>query len=74
MNSDIDYGDTVRVNEKAPGRYHPGEMGAACGFWQVEVQEIATKYGEELGTTMCTVEFDDGETVEIPTQLLTKVG
>jgi len=37
-----------------------------CGFWTIEKDEIALSFGEPLGTTMVTVEYSNGEDVQIP--------
>jgi hypothetical protein len=69
------WGDTVRVAEKQGLHlaWRPGSLGAICGLRKIETERQASSSSLELGTILYTVEFEDGESVEIPGDLLEPV-
>lgn len=69
----FDYGDEVEIIKTAPDKYHPGEPGAVVGFIQINNDYLLLKYNEEFGTILCSVEFGDGTTIEIPEKYLVKL-
>jgi hypothetical protein len=60
------WGDLARVNLLAPKKFRPGELGEVCGIWEITTEENSKALEEPLGTTIYTVEFSDGVSVEIP--------
>lgn len=72
MTRRVTWGDVVRVSEKAPGLYHPGEIGDVCGLRTdpytpgvIDVNRIA-----EDVALIVLVEFSNGKAVEIPESYL----
>jgi hypothetical protein len=68
MTPEFSWGDTVKVVEPAPLEFRLGMLGAVCGLWVKS--DPGARGGEQR---MYTVEFGDGQTLEIPGYFLTKV-
>lgn len=52
------WGDVVRIVPSAPAEDRPGELASVCGLWETE------------GGLLVLVEYSDGESREIPEQML----
>ena len=44
-----------------------------CGIRSVEAAEVAAELGEPVGSVLYLVEFDDGDSLELPERLLERV-
>jgi hypothetical protein len=66
------WGDSVRVVERHGARidWRPGAVGSICGMHKVEGREQEEAHGFASGTVVYTVEFEDGESAQIPEDAL----
>ena len=60
-----DWNDSVLVKIDAPKQFHPGEVGVICGMSEIKFEEIAKKYHAELGDWIYTVEFQNGNDIQV---------
>lgn len=62
------WGDSVRVAEVegALMTWRPGSVGSICGLRTIENEEQARSTALAVGTTVYTVEFEDGESAQVP--------
>lgn len=61
------WGDVVLIKESAPLNYRPGFKGCVCGI------QVSFEFDNELKSELYLIEFGDGEALEIPKILLSKV-
>lgn len=73
INSTYSYGDSVRINSNAPPKYKPNSMGSVCGYRIIESKDIATLFDYPIGSELCLVEFEDGISMEIPSDFLSRL-
>ena len=71
--SGFTWGETVRIRGGAPASYRPGALAAVCGMRQIENAEQAQQFSRSVETTVYLIEFGDGESVEIPEDLLERL-
>jgi len=66
------WGESVRVAEAGgiPISWRPGSVGSICGFRRIENEGEAVSSSFVIGTILYTVEFADGQSVEVPQQAL----
>lgn len=67
MRMEITWGDTIQVTGDAPLKYRPGQFAAVCGVRETSKGEAVTA---EL---IFTIEFGDGSSIDIPSELVEKV-
>lgn len=73
MKSDITWGDTVQVTQNAPSEYRAGQLGAVCGFWEIDNPNAEQRFKVPRGTMLYIVEFGDGNSVQVPETFLVKI-
>lgn len=66
------WGDSIRIDSSAPVIYHPGECGSISGLRQIDNQEMARSFRENIGAVVYIIEFGDGSSIEVPEQFLAK--
>jgi len=72
MKNKFTWGDPIIIVKNAPEKFNPGEFGSVCGFYKV-VSEIAAKEFEcSIGDWIYTVEFQEGNDMQIPEIYLEK--
>lgn len=64
------WNDLVIIKKEAPAKFHPGEIGVVCGMSKIQFEEVANKYGSQVGDWICTVEFGDGSDMQVPKNYL----
>lgn len=62
----FDWGDTVIIKQIAPKHYKPGARGSICGMRTIDSLETAKQFNQMIGSVLFLVEFNDGETLEVP--------
>ena len=69
------WGDSVRVAETEGVRidWRPGAIGSVCGVRRVETEQQAKLSSFPIGTVIYTVEFNDGESTQVPEEALERV-
>ena len=70
--SKFDYGETVKISENAPKKYHPSEIGFVCGMIDIDSVEAATAYDCIGSDWLYTVELLNGSSLQIPEKYLEK--
>jgi len=73
LSSLILLGDTVTVKQNNPDPLRKGEIGSVYGMLIDASPEAIKQFNQKIGEEFYLVEFDDGETLEIPGSYLTKV-
>ena len=68
----FDYGETVKISENAPKKYHPSEIGFVCGMIDIDSVEAATAYDCIGSDWLYTVELLNGSSLQIPEKYLEK--
>ena len=68
--SKFDYGDTVKILENAPEKYHPSEIGFICGMIDIDSEKAAFAYDCVGSEWLYTVELLDGSSLQIPEKYL----
>jgi hypothetical protein len=63
------WGQSVRVSDKAPNDYRPGQYASVCGIREIARDDPSMPH-EPIGTPMYIIEFSDGSSIEVPEQLL----
>ncbi len=71
LDSIFNWGDTILIKQIAPERYKPGFQGCICGMRTIDSVEVATQFDQKIGSELYLIEFDNGETLEIPIFFLT---
>lgn len=66
LNPTFNWGDSVIIKESAPKNYNPGYIGCICGMREIESTEEAKEFDVEISTKLYLIEFDDGNSIEIP--------
>ena len=61
-----DWNEAVRVVEEAPQGFRPGQVGSVVSMRNLESRSEELETGVQVGTALYTVEFYDGEMIEIP--------
>jgi hypothetical protein len=69
----ITWGDTIQVKKDSPEKFYPGRLGAICGVRELVSSTSSNMLNSLVNTRIYTVEFGDGNTVEIPAKYLIKV-
>ena len=64
------WGDFVKIKEISPSKYEPGKLGSICGIWTINSPVTSHEYEMPFGTVMYTIEFEDGNAIEIPEDYL----
>jgi hypothetical protein len=64
------WGNAVRIKSEAGPDMRPGSLASVCGMTEVKTRVLAEALGCAIGTTVFTVEFEDGSSIEIPEALL----
>lgn len=70
LNSDFNWGDAVTVRSDAPCEYRPSNKGSVCAIFRVDSPEQSGHLGHPIGTILCSVEFNSGDTIDVPEQFL----
>ncbi len=70
LNFNFDWGDPVMIKQNAPQCYKPGSQGCICGIRIIDSKEIAQQFDQIIGSELFLVEFNNGETLEIPKNFL----
>jgi hypothetical protein len=70
----LNWGDVIHVSESAPHIYRPGELGWIVGKGHVDNQALADELNIAVGTVIRTVEFENGDAIDIPIQFLEPYG
>lgn len=70
LESNFNYGDCVVVKKNAPNYYKPGFSGCICGIRMLDTQDVVLQFNNEINSEIYLVEFNDGETLEIPKNYL----
>lgn len=71
LDSNFNWGDVVVIKLIAPERYKPGFQGSVCGIRSIDSVEVSKQFDQMLGSELYLVEFNDGETLEVPKCYLT---
>ena len=66
LDSIFNWGDGVTIKQSAPEQYRPGFQGCVCGKRTIDSAEIAAEFGAMIHSELYLIEFNDGETIEIP--------
>lgn len=66
IDSSFDYGDAIVVKKHAPLSYKPGLSGCICGIRMIDSDEVAQQFNQKSGSELYLVEFEDGESLDIP--------
>lgn len=70
--SKFDYGEAIRISIDAPEKYHPSEIGFVCGMIDIDSEECARAYNCIGSDWLYTIEFLDGNSLEIPEKYIEK--
>ncbi len=70
--SEFDYGESIKISEEAPKKYHPSEVGFICGMIDIDSNEAAVAYDCIGSDWLYTVELLDGSSLQIPEKFLEK--
>lgn len=62
--------DVVGVKSDAPLQFRPNHAGVVVGSFRIESEAVADARGWPIGTILYTIEFPDGNALEIPEGLL----
>jgi len=73
LDSNFNWGDTVRIKSNAPKRYKPGSLGSICGIRIIDSVEVAKHFDQLLNSKLYLIEFGDGHALEIPQSFLTTI-
>ncbi len=71
LNRSFNYGDVVVIKQDAPLCYKPGSWGSICGVRTIDNLDTSQRFKQPLNSKLYLIEFDDGETLEIPQKFLT---
>lgn len=69
----FDYGDTVQVKPNAPVQYNPKAIGSICGIRQIKSEAVASYFQQAVNSNLYLIEFNDGNSIEIPEVYLLKI-
>lgn len=70
--SKFDYGESIKISNEAPDKYHPSEIGFICGMIDIDSQEAAIAYNCIGSNWLYTVELLNGSSLQIPEKYLEK--
>ena len=70
--SKFDYGESIKISNEAPKKYHPSELGFICGMIDIDSQEAAIAYNCIGSDWLYTVELLNGSSLQIPEKYLEK--
>jgi hypothetical protein len=63
----FDYGTEIIVNESAPPKYKPGNIGWVVGYREIKSIEMSNVFNQDIGCGIYTIEFeDDPDGIDIP--------
>jgi hypothetical protein len=68
---EFDWGETVQVSQDAAPRFRPGQVGWVVGKGCVDNPGLARSLDLPEGKEFRDIEFEDGEMVTVPVELLT---
>ncbi len=60
------WGDSIINKQIAPKHFKPGCKGSICGIRTIDSTELAKNFEQNINSELYLVEFNDGETLEIP--------
>lgn len=66
------WGDSVIIIKSAPDKFRPGESASICGFYKIKSPETAEQFTCNTGDWIYTVEFGDGDDIQIAEHYLEK--
>ena len=74
MNDDnkFDWGETVKVKDKAPTAFRPGQIASICEKTKIKSKLLADKHNVNMGDWVYTIEYIGGSDTEIPECYLEK--
>ena len=70
--SKFDYGESIKISNEAPKKYHPSELGFVCGMIDIDSKESAIDYDCIGSDWLYTVELLNGSSLQIPEKYLEK--
>jgi len=70
--NNFDYGETIKIVDHAPEKYHPSESGFICGMIEIDSDEAIIAYDCEGSDWLYTVELINGSSLQIPEKFLVK--
>jgi len=70
--SKFTWGDTVKIKLGSPKDFHPGEIASVCSLVKINPEDISIDPILIEPTWLYTVEFGDGNSIEIPECYLEK--
>lgn len=66
-------GEIVIIKQTAPQYYKPGSIGSICGIRTIDSKEVASQFGQAIGSELYLVEFNNGDSLEIPKVFLSSL-
>lgn len=69
----FNWGDTVKVKPTAPLYYKPRFQGCICGMRMIDSLDLARRFDQMVNTELYLIEFENGETIEIPKYFLINI-
>jgi hypothetical protein len=71
-NNKFTWGDSIIIIKSAPDEFHPGEVASICGFYKIKSPETAEQLFCNVGDWIYTVEFGDGNDIQVAEHYLEK--
>lgn len=68
----FDYGESIKISETAPDKYHLKEVGFICGMIEIDSEEAEEAYDCKGSNWLYTVELLNGKSLQIPEKFLEK--
>lgn len=72
MENKFTWGDPVVILNNAPIQLYIGEIASVCGFYQVISEKAANIFDCKLGDWIYTIEFENGNDIQIAEPYLKK--
>lgn len=66
------WNDLIIIKSNAPPCYCPGKIAVICGMEQVNSKKLSSDFDIKIGEWLYTVEFGDGNSLEVPEFFLEK--
>ena len=56
----------MKIKQEAPKDFHPGEIGSVCAMVEISLEDLEIDPSLIEATWLYTVEFGNGNSIEIP--------
>jgi hypothetical protein len=66
----FDYGDQIKINQNAPIKFRPGEIGSIYSITILDSEYLSKKNNLPLGSILFGIEYIDGTDCQVPEEYL----